>query len=148
MRYPKSLSLMIGLALIALFLVACGAPPATPTPEIKTSAGALVIKEVQLADRFPSGCDLGSPTCQQVREGYQILIVWLKGADGGDPAAISDELRNTFPEVYVIAGDGSRTKASMWGAFQSRLVVGFTPQASAHEFKLFWPGNPATDLGK
>lgn len=144
MGYNKLLQQMIGVIFVALLLAACGAPPAT----IKTPAGTLSVNKVQLTDRFPPGCDPKSPMCQQVQEGYQALIVWLERADKGDPAAISDKLRSTFPEVYVIASDGSQTKASMWGVFESRLVVGFTPQASAHGFKLFWPDNPVVELGK
>lgn len=149
MDRQRLLGPMIGLVLTVLFLSACG-KTTTPTPsataEIETTLGTLVIEDVQFADRFPPACDPGSPNCQQAQEGYQVLIVWLKRLDGGDPAAIGIEFFKASEEAYVIAGDSSRTDRTAGGLLQSRLFLAFTPRASAHDFKLFWPDNPAVDL--
>jgi hypothetical protein len=143
----KMIFLMICLTLGALSLAACGAPAAT----IKTPSGSLVIKDVQFTDSFPPGCStepLPLGGCTQAKEGYQVLIVWLERTDGGDPTAIADEIQSRILETYVIAGDGFQKNGFAGGLLPSGLAVAFIVPASAQDFKLFWPDNPAIDLEK
>jgi hypothetical protein len=106
-----------------------------------------LVEEVELSDRFPPGCNNPpSPGCDQVQEGYIVLVVWLKSADGSDSGTI-----NLFEEskgVYVIGDDNSQTDRFLGGLMNGRLVVAFTPPASAKNFKLVWHDNPPIELGK
>ena len=132
------------------------APATTPEPasapagetSIETPIGTFVITGVDLAERFPPDCDPSSPMCDQAKEGYQILAVWLDRADGGDPSEIGLDIFKHSEEVYAVAGDGSRMKRIGGGLMEGRLFVFFTPAASARDFTLYWPGNPAIELGR
>jgi len=127
------------------------APTPTPSaPEIKTPLGTLMIKDVQSADRYPPDCDLEKPySCWvQAWEGYEILIVWLEREDGGAPGEVSAEVGRpcSDKEVYVVAGDGSRIDCAVGGMDSLELFVTFPVPTSAHDFKFYWPGNPAIAL--
>jgi hypothetical protein len=125
-------------------------------PQIETSASTLVIAEVELANRFPPGCSFG-PTCNQAKEGYQVLIVWLERPDGEDIREISDELfGETLPyltsdsKAYVTASDGSKGGLGITHVDDdnNRFALVFGATDSGRDFTLTWPGNPPIDLGK
>jgi len=149
----------MAVSILATALLACNltGPSATqPRPELETSAGTMVIAEVELTDCFPPGCSSG-PTCNQAKEGQQILIVWLERPDGGSVEEISDELFGGMisllgenSEAYVTASDGSRAGLAIAHVSDddNRFALVFAPPASAHDFQLSWPDNPTIDLGE
>lgn len=124
-----------------------------PKPKIKTSKGDFEIEEVQESDRFPPDCqNPPSPGCDKAREGYKILIVWLKSAGEG---RVDMELFDLSKGVYVTADDDSKTERfsgggihqkTADGGFEGKLFVGFTPAKTARNFKLYWPGNSPIEL--
>jgi hypothetical protein len=135
-------------------------PTDIPTPqpqlELKTSAGTLIIAKVELADSFPPGCSSG-PTCTRVKEGYQLLIVWLERPDGGDIREISDKLFSearpyltSDSKAYVTASDGSKGRLAIAqiDGDNNRFALVFGATDSGRDFTLTWPGNPPIDLGK
>ncbi|MCG8351752.1 MAG: hypothetical protein MI924_28630 [Chloroflexales bacterium] len=125
-------------------------PPPQPIPastaRIVTSVGTLVIDEVQMADRFPLGCDPNPFYCDLPQEGYQMLVIWLARQDGGDPGEIGGALFGASKEAYVVADDDARSDRRLGGLQQGRLVVVFITPASARTLTLFWPGNPPITL--
>lgn len=143
MNRQKLLQPMIIIGVAYFLLVGCSPPLAT----IKTSLGDLKIVKVELSDRFPPGCSnppkLG---CEGVQKGYQILLVWLESASGNPK--IFDDLFKAYIEAYVTADDGSTTKLARTGFVDQKPFILFTPPDTAHNFKLFWPDNPAIELGK
>jgi hypothetical protein len=123
-------------------------PPAAPQGTgISTPAGRLLVSSVQISDHFPPGCAPG-PTCQSANQGYVVLIVWLKRADGGNPGQLAEKIVNFSKGAYVVASDGDRTDRFAAGLLESKLFVGFTPSLLAKGFKLYWPGNRPIALGK
>ena len=141
-------------------------PPPTPTPaavatptptskltsggpEIETAAGVLLIKEVELTDRY--GIQVANP-------GYQILIVSLEPKDKRDTVNTGQEeaVDRSMKDVYIVGSDGSREVPFSYGwtrvgsspEMETELSIAFVPQTSAHDFKLYWPGNPPVDLGR
>jgi Ca2+-binding RTX toxin-like protein len=121
-------------------------PPAQRT--IKTTVGTLRITDVTLADRFPPGCTLGTAFCDRAPTGRQVLVVWLARTDGGSASDLADKLDAASRGAYVLGSDGSRGDRYAEGLLSGRLLVAFTPPASARGFRLFWPGNPPVPLGK
>jgi PBP1b-binding outer membrane lipoprotein LpoB len=73
----KSLQRIIGVGLVALFLVGCSTPAATPESigEVITPAGKFDIVEVEISDRFPPNCTSSTPGCQQAKSGYRVLVI-------------------------------------------------------------------------
>jgi hypothetical protein len=122
-------------------------PPAGGAGSISTPVGKLLVDGVQFTDRFPPGCVLGTAFCDQADPGFRVLIVWLKRADGADPAAISEKFSDLSQGAYVVASNGKRTNVFSGGLLAGSLFVAFTPAASSHGFALHWPGNPAVPLG-
>ena len=142
----------------------------TPTPslgKIQTPDGQYSVTKVELGDRFPldcsppttvisaeGGCLIGPPDCssctQRLKEGYQILAIWLESLEGGERGALSEEIQHGCDSgvIYVAAGDGSQTNCLYSGLFEGRFFVCFTPPVSAHDFELFWSDNPPIDLGE
>jgi hypothetical protein len=125
----------------------------TEKPKIKTSLGEFEIESVQESDRFPPDCENPpSPGCDKAKEGYKILIIWLKNLG---KEQVSLELYDISKGVYVTADDGSKTERfSGGGVFQKRgdgkdeprLFVAFTPPSTAQNFKLSWPDNAPLQL--
>lgn len=79
MSYPTLSRQIAGVTLVVMLIAACGAsaPKAEIEAEIETSQGTVVVREVQLVDRFPPGCNDESPACDRAREGHRHLIVWM-----------------------------------------------------------------------
>jgi hypothetical protein len=123
-------------------------PPTPARPRIRTAVGTLAITAVQLGDRFPPGCTLGTPICQRAQAGFQVLTVWLARTDGGNPGGIADRLDTAARGSYVLASNGSRGELAAGGLLSGRLFVAYTPRAGARGFRLYWPGNRPIALGK
>jgi len=117
---------------------------------ITTPAGTLLIKDVQLSSSFPPGCDPASQGCFRARTGEQFLIVWLALKDGASiPPEVINELepgRQGTDEVQVLTEDGYLAKRFGGGMLDLKLFVLFSVPASARNFVLVWPGNPAIKL--
>jgi hypothetical protein len=124
-------------------------PTSTPRPfAIQTGVGTLDIANVQLADRWPPFCT-GSP-CITVPSGQQLVAISLAKPDQSNFSI--DEVQQVFGEsngAHVVASDGSDSGpppgAGWWGG---QVHFGFQVPATAHGFKLLWPGNAPVDLGK
>ena len=125
-------------------------------PEIKTSAGTLVITGVEFLDSFPPGCTQG-PLCNHPKDGYTLLVIWSERKDGGSIEEISDELMGEMMQylsdsssLYVTSNGGSVTGLALVQAPSEsigyRFALVFTLPESAHDLKLFWPGNEVIDL--
>lgn len=135
-------------AAIVIGAAACGGSGSSSETgqKIEIAAGSLAIEEVELAERFPPGCDPG-PGCDQAKPGYRVLVVWLKALEG-EAADVSGDLFEASNGVYVVGASGTRTQRYLGGLWEGRLVVAFTPRVSEHGFTLHWPGNAPTSLGK
>lgn len=126
-------------------------PTSTSTPRpftIQTGVGTLDIADVQLADRWPPFCT-GSP-CITLPSGQQLVAISLAKPDQSNFSI--DEAQQVFGEsngAHVVASDGSDSGpppgAGWWGG---QVHFGFELSATAHGFKLLWPGNAPVDLGK
>jgi DNA-binding CsgD family transcriptional regulator len=114
-------------------------------PEIKTSAGTLVITKIHFADRVPPGCTSSSPTCSVAESGYRILIIWMGPKSGGNIQTLS----NVIPRgVYVVADDGSQTEwfNQTMNVSPPFITLAFAVKDSERSFKVVWPDNPDVDL--
>jgi hypothetical protein len=91
-----------------------------------------VIKEIKIVEKDAFG--------NQPKSGYKILLIWFEGVDGEkiDGGAFFTARKG----VYIIADDGSKTESYTGGLVDGRLVVGFTPPATAKKFTLYWQDNP------
>jgi|GEM_PF-4350887 len=143
---------------IVLILLVSGCSSSQPEQELKTSSGTLVITDVEFVDSFPPGCTI-EPGCEYPIGDHRILVIWTERKDGGNLEEISDKLmEEVLPYInekqgnlYVIASDGSQTNLErvheQYEKSNSRFALVFAPPASANDFRLFWPGNPAISLG-
>jgi hypothetical protein len=122
-------------------------PTISPTPAIiiETSEGALAVRNVEVVDRFPPGCDPGGLGCSQAAPGYIILIVWLENVD--EKVSLDSGEWINMP-IYVTGAEGLRTKIFAGGIYNGELFVAFTPPESAHDFVLDWPDSLPVELGQ
>jgi hypothetical protein len=146
----------IALILMIMLMSGCGTSPSptpiptftsVPLPEIETTMGILVITEVQLSDRAPSG--------NRADEGYQALIIWLERKDKAE--IDSDAGFKLLDQgIYAVADNGARTQFGMVGLTETsssifsgaKMWIAATPKVSERNFKLLWPDNTPIDLGK
>ena len=147
------------IALVVFIMLVSGCISAQTGPEINTSAGTLIITDVEFVNSFPPGCTL-EPGCEYPLDGYTILVIWTERKDGGNIEEISNMLvEETVPFIsekpgylYVSGSDGSVTNLArvhtQSDSSDSKFALVFAPPVSAHDFKLFWPGNEAIDIGK
>jgi hypothetical protein len=127
-------------------------PTAASTPRsftIQTLVGTLDIADVQLVDRWPPFCP--PPPCPvMVAPGKQLLAISLAKPDQSNFS--DDELGQVFGEsvgAHVTAADGSDWGVSPDAGWWSGMIhVSFEVPATAHGFKLLWPGNAPVDLEK
>ena len=49
----------------------------SPSVQLETKAGPVLIERAELLDRFPAGCSIGNPACNAAKDGYQLLVLWL-----------------------------------------------------------------------
>lgn len=116
--------------------------------EIQTASGTFVIADVVVGDRYPEGCAEGQG-CNVAMAGYEVLVLEL--APQGD--ADVDEVMSEGKGAYVVSSDGDRTESFLYGwnlgeGDSKQGMVGFTPEASDHDFILYWPGNEPVELGR
>jgi hypothetical protein len=145
----------LGISLLAvglgvLFLIRSGGASRI---ELTTTAGTLLVDQVQLTDRFPPGCDPGGfLSCYRAGPGFKILIVWLtrKGGDQGDSEALTSvtSALGTASDVYVTASDGSRGSRTISGFAADRLFLAFAPHDTAGGFVLHFADDPPITLDK
>lgn len=95
---------------------------------ISTSAGKVKITKAEIVSEFPEGYGAAP--------GYQILVVWFKGADG--EIIDTGDFITASAGVYVIGNDGSNTVQHMSGLYSGDLFVAFTPPVTATSFTLHW----------
>lgn len=124
---------------------------AAASTAITTVLGKFGIGSVDVGDRFPPGCDNpGVPDCERVKEGYQVVVVWLEAQDGQDLPSLmrNANILDMSASVVVVADDGTRTERFSFGMREGNVFVAFTPKTTEKNFKLFWPGNPEIALAK
>ena len=117
--------------------------------EIQTASGTFAISDVVVGDRYPEGCADGDMSCNIALPGYEVLVLELTPATGASVEDITSEGANT----YIVSADGTRTDSFIYGWSLNEDdvkegMVGFTPEASASGFTLYWPGNEPIDLGR
>jgi hypothetical protein len=149
---------ILSIVVVVAALLVGGCISSQPKSELKTSAGTLVITDVEFVDSFPPGCTI-EPGCEYPTDYHKILVVWIERKDGGNLEEVSDKLMEEVSPfingksdgLYVTASDGSQTNLlrvhEQYEKSNSRFALVFAPPASANDFRLFWPGNPAIDLG-
>jgi len=135
------------ICIIVLILVFSSCSSPAPTASIKTAEGDLVIKDIQLTDRFPPGCTSDIPGCSLAEPGHQVLLIWLELKDASDPSAFS--MSDLSEGAYVTASDGSRAESfsTGWTRDEGQFVA-FAITSTAGEITLHWPGNPPISLEK
>ena len=154
-----TLTLIASIALATLSL-ACTCSPCslltgllegvTPSqPQFETSAGAIEIVGVESADSFPPGCSSG-PACSHAKEGYQVLIIWLKRANGGNIREVGDELfSETLPHltgdeaISVTDADGTTSSLAITHIDDddNRFALVFAVRDTGRDFTFTWLDN-------
>lgn len=145
-RWPFVAAALIGVAVLALIFALTRGDDGL---EIQTASGTFVIADVVVGDRYPEGCAEGQG-CNVAMAGYEVLVLEL--APQGD--ADVDKVMSEGKGAYVVSSDGDRTESFLYGSVlgeggdSRRGIVGFTPEASDHDFILYWPGNEPVELGR
>lgn len=127
----------------------------SPAVRLETKAGPVLIERAELLERFPVGCSTTNPACNAARDGYQLLVLWLRRPGGGKIGEISADLfgevinylRAGSHGVYVTTADGSeaRLAAAQFSEGEFVLIFGL-PQGAPGSLKLTWPGNRQLDI--
>ena len=152
-RGRKAVGLAIALLAVGLGVFLLVRSSGMSEIELTTTAGTLLVDQVQLTDRFPPGCDPGGfLSCYRAGPGFKILIVWLtrKGGDQGDSEALTSvtSALGTASDVYVTASDGSRGSRTISGFAADRLFLAFAPHDAASGFVLHFADDPPITLDK
>jgi hypothetical protein len=142
----KSLPVILGIGLVILFLVGCGATGSIG--EVTTPSGTYAITKVDVSDTFPPGCDSSTGMCQQAKPGHKIMVVWLDPKEELDAISGGLDLQKEANSASIIASDGSKTKGAGGGLLTGKWFILFTPPDSAKDFTLNWFDNPPIELGK
>jgi len=127
----------------------------SPSVQLETKAGPVLIERAELLERFPAGCSTSNPACNAAKEGYQLLVLWLARPGGGKMSEISanlfGEVINYLPasshDVYVTTADGSEAglAAAQFPEGEFVLIFGL-PQGATGSLQLTWPGNRQLDI--
>lgn len=127
----------------------------SPAVRLETKAGPVLIERAELLERFPISCSTTNPACNAARDGYQLLVLWLRRPGGGKIGEISadlfGEVINYLPEgahdAYVTTADGSEAGLAAVHLPEGEFVLIFgLPQGAPGSLKLTWPGNRQLDI--
>lgn len=144
-RWPFVAAALIGVAVFALIFALTRGDDGL---EIQTASGTFVIADVVAGDRYPEGCAEGGPGCDVAMAGYEVLVLELAPQGDAEVERVTSEGKG----AYVVSSDGDRTESFLTGwnseGDSKQAMVGFLPEASDHDFILYWPGNEPVELGR